>query len=46
MKLSFIDSNNSAKDYHEVSSFLNCHPIILKWSLDLEDFDNLLRVLN
>ena len=45
MKVLVLQTNiNSAKAYDEVAPFLNCHPHIFKWSIDIEDCDKVLRI--
>ncbi|MFY0629198.1 MAG: hypothetical protein JXR05_02385 [Flavobacteriaceae bacterium] len=36
-----IKTSNSVK---KIESLLNSHPFIIKWSIDIEDIDNVLRV--
>ena len=45
VKLLILRTNiKSKKKLKKVAPLLNDHPMIFKWSIDLEDIDNVLRV--
>ena len=45
MRLLILRTNiKTKKKVKEVKSLLNNHPLILNWSVDLEDIDNVLRI--
>lgn len=45
MELLILKTNiKTKKKVHIVQPILNSHPIIKRWSIDLEDIDNVLRI--
>ncbi|NVK52562.1 MAG: hypothetical protein HWD85_06480 [Flavobacteriaceae bacterium] len=45
MKLIILRTDiKTKKEVKKVKSFLNAHPQIINWSVDVEDIDNVLRI--